>query len=154
MPWLAVFKLSIEMLYYLVGIYLSFSNILFTSFEQYNDISLNLLYLSECQHLSVLIFIEFGSQTNAHFLLVPWFQDAKKGVLFIDFPPVLQLQLKRFEYDFMRDTMVKVGSPINTYLYTLLDICSSVCKDVSSVLLFWNFTTTNTLKLRFNWHTH
>lgn len=36
------------------------------------------------------------------------FQDAKKGVLFIDFPPVLQLQLKRFEYDFMRDTMVKV----------------------------------------------
>lgn len=37
-----------------------------------------------------------------------YFQDAKKGVLFIDFPPVLQLQLKRFEYDFMRDTMVKV----------------------------------------------
>ncbi len=35
-------------------------------------------------------------------------QDAKKGVLFIDFPPVLQLQLKRFEYDFMRDVMVKV----------------------------------------------
>ncbi|KAE8714901.1 hypothetical protein F3Y22_tig00110187pilonHSYRG00224 [Hibiscus syriacus] len=30
-------------------------------------------------------------------------QDAKKG-LFTDFPPVLQLQLKRFEYDFMRDT--------------------------------------------------
>lgn len=29
-------------------------------------------------------------------------------MLFIDFPPVLQLQLKRFEYDFMRDTMVKV----------------------------------------------
>ncbi|XP_074282078.1 ubiquitin C-terminal hydrolase 12 isoform X1 [Silene latifolia] len=36
-------------------------------------------------------------------------QDAKKGVLFLDFPPVLQLQLKRFEYDFMRDTMVKVN---------------------------------------------
>ncbi|KOM53380.1 hypothetical protein LR48_Vigan09g203900, partial [Vigna angularis] len=35
--------------------------------------------------------------------------DAKKGVLFIDFPPVLQLQLKRFEYDFMRDTMVKIN---------------------------------------------
>ncbi|KAF8398034.1 hypothetical protein HHK36_016960 [Tetracentron sinense] len=34
-------------------------------------------------------------------------QDAKKGVLFSDFPPVLQLQLKRFEYDFMQDTMVK-----------------------------------------------
>ncbi|XP_024515070.1 ubiquitin carboxyl-terminal hydrolase 12 [Selaginella moellendorffii] len=36
-------------------------------------------------------------------------QDAKKGVLFIDFPPVLQLQLKRFEYDFTRDTMVKIN---------------------------------------------
>ncbi|KAJ7974826.1 Ubiquitin carboxyl-terminal hydrolase 12 [Quillaja saponaria] len=36
-------------------------------------------------------------------------QDAAKGVLFIDFPPVLQLQLKRFEYDFIRDTMVKIN---------------------------------------------
>eukprot|EP00249_Psilotum_nudum_P018816 c26973_g2_i1 orf=2-2626(-) len=36
-------------------------------------------------------------------------QEARKGVLFIDFPPVLQLQLKRFEYDFMRDTMVKLN---------------------------------------------
>lgn len=36
-------------------------------------------------------------------------QDAKKGVLFDDFPPVLQLQLKRFEYDFARDTMVKIN---------------------------------------------
>eukprot|EP00897_Mesotaenium_endlicherianum_P006819 jgi/Mesen1/6165/ME000317S05299 len=36
-------------------------------------------------------------------------QDARKGVSFLDFPPVLQLQLKRFEYDFARDTMVKVN---------------------------------------------
>ncbi|XWS57102.1 hypothetical protein CRYUN_Cryun09bG0142700 [Craigia yunnanensis] len=36
-------------------------------------------------------------------------QDARKGVLFIDFPPVLQLQLKRFEYDFIQDTMVKIN---------------------------------------------
>jgi hypothetical protein len=35
-------------------------------------------------------------------------QDARKGVLFDGLPPVLQLQLKRFEYDFQRDTMVKV----------------------------------------------
>ena len=39
-------------------------------------------------------------------------QEAKKGVLFIDFPPVLQLQLKRFEYDFSRDMMVKVVSTL------------------------------------------
>jgi ubiquitin carboxyl-terminal hydrolase 7 len=36
-------------------------------------------------------------------------QDAKKGVLFKDFPPVLQLQLKRFEYDFQNDIMVKIN---------------------------------------------
>ncbi|PIA18575.1 hypothetical protein COEREDRAFT_91001 [Coemansia reversa NRRL 1564] len=36
-------------------------------------------------------------------------QDARKGVIFESFPPVLQLQLKRFEYDFMRDAMVKIN---------------------------------------------
>ena len=36
-------------------------------------------------------------------------QDAKKGVIFESFPNVLHLQLKRFEYDFMRDTMMKVN---------------------------------------------
>lgn len=43
-------------------------------------------------------------------------QDANKGVIFESFPPVLHLQLKRFEYDFMRDTMVKVY----IYLYNLM----------------------------------
>jgi ubiquitin carboxyl-terminal hydrolase 7 len=35
-------------------------------------------------------------------------QDAKKGVIFQSFPPVLHIQLKRFEYDIQRDAMVKV----------------------------------------------
>lgn len=36
-------------------------------------------------------------------------QDAWKGVSFESFPPVLHLQLKRFEYDLQRDTMIKVS---------------------------------------------
>lgn len=36
-------------------------------------------------------------------------QDAKKGVVFQSFPPVLHLQLKRYEYDFNRDMMVKIN---------------------------------------------
>ncbi|KAI9491534.1 hypothetical protein BDB00DRAFT_874264 [Zychaea mexicana] len=36
-------------------------------------------------------------------------QDAKKGVIFESFPPVLHLQLKRFEYDINRDAMVKIN---------------------------------------------
>ncbi|KAJ0400385.1 hypothetical protein ATCC90586_011510 [Pythium insidiosum] len=35
-------------------------------------------------------------------------QDAKKGVRFLSFPPVLNIQLKRFEYDPMRDGMIKI----------------------------------------------
>ncbi|KAF9438450.1 hypothetical protein BGZ76_007843 [Entomortierella beljakovae] len=36
-------------------------------------------------------------------------QDAKKGVIFETLPPVLHLQLKRFEYDMERDAMVKIN---------------------------------------------
>ncbi|KAJ3105715.1 hypothetical protein HDU97_007692 [Phlyctochytrium planicorne] len=36
-------------------------------------------------------------------------QDAKKGVIFTQFPPVLHMQLKRFEYDIERDAMVKIN---------------------------------------------
>jgi ubiquitin carboxyl-terminal hydrolase 7 len=36
-------------------------------------------------------------------------QDAKKGVIFESFPSVLHLQLKRFEYDFQRDSMMKIN---------------------------------------------
>ncbi|KIM26035.1 hypothetical protein M408DRAFT_330816 [Serendipita vermifera MAFF 305830] len=36
-------------------------------------------------------------------------QDARKGVIFQSFPPVLHLQLKRFEYDMQRDAMVKIN---------------------------------------------
>lgn len=36
-------------------------------------------------------------------------QDARKGIIFESFPPVLHLQLKRFEYDIQRDAMVKVS---------------------------------------------
>ncbi|KAF9236379.1 hypothetical protein BU15DRAFT_50174 [Melanogaster broomeanus] len=35
-------------------------------------------------------------------------QDAKKGCIFESFPPVLHIQLKRFEYDIQRDAMVKI----------------------------------------------
>lgn len=37
------------------------------------------------------------------------FQDAKKGVIFMSFPDVLHLQLKRYEYDIRKNTMVKLN---------------------------------------------
>lgn len=36
-------------------------------------------------------------------------QDANKGVIFMSFPDVLHLQLKRFEYDFVKDSMTKIN---------------------------------------------
>ena len=36
-------------------------------------------------------------------------QDAKKGVLFKSLPPVLELHLRRFEYDFASDQMAKIN---------------------------------------------
>ncbi|CAD6570825.1 MAG: hypothetical protein TREMPRED_006048 [Tremellales sp. Tagirdzhanova-0007] len=36
-------------------------------------------------------------------------QDAKKGVIFKAFPPVLHLQLRRFEYDIEKDALVKIN---------------------------------------------
>lgn len=36
-------------------------------------------------------------------------QDAVKGVVFESLPPVLHLQLKRYDYDWMRDTEVKIN---------------------------------------------
>jgi ubiquitin carboxyl-terminal hydrolase 7 len=40
-------------------------------------------------------------------------QDAEKGVAFTAFPPVLQLQLKRYDYDVAREQMVKLGDRLD-----------------------------------------
>lgn len=39
----------------------------------------------------------------------PHLQEAKKGVIFLSCPPVLHLQLMRFQYDPMTDTNVKIN---------------------------------------------
>ena len=49
-----------------------------------------------------------GFVSHLCFALFPW-QEAKKGVIFAKFPPVLHLQLMRFQYDPMTDTNVKIN---------------------------------------------
>lgn len=46
-------------------------------------------------------------RTDSHGL-----QDAVKGLKFESLPPVLQLHLRRFDYDYQRDTMLKVGGGV------------------------------------------
>ncbi|KAJ2597215.1 ubiquitin-specific protease ubp15 [Coemansia sp. RSA 1721] len=78
--------------------------------ENYYDISLN---VKGCKTLrdsfSNYCEVETLDGENKYQAEGYGLQDARKGVIFESFPPVLQLQLKRFEYDFMRDAMVKIN---------------------------------------------
>ncbi|KAG5646658.1 hypothetical protein DXG03_002648 [Asterophora parasitica] len=78
--------------------------------EEFNDIQLNVkdmrnLYESFKDYVAV----EMLDGENKYQAEGLGLQDAKKGIIFESFPPVLHLQLKRFEYDIQRDAMVKIN---------------------------------------------
>ncbi|CAO3638238.1 unnamed protein product [Mucor fragilis] len=78
--------------------------------EDYYDIQLN---VKGCKNLEEsfrdYIMEETLEGDNKYMAEGYGLQDAKKGVIFESLPPVLHLQLKRFEYDMMRDMMVKIN---------------------------------------------
>lgn len=78
--------------------------------EEFYDIQLN---VKGCRDLKEsfeeYIREELLEKENKYMAEGHGLQDAKKGVIFEAFPPVLQIQLKRFDYDMHRDTMVKVS---------------------------------------------
>ncbi|KAI9659775.1 MAG: hypothetical protein M1829_006537 [Trizodia sp. TS-e1964] len=53
--------------------------------------------------------VEVMDGENKYFAEGFGLQDANKGVIFESFPQVLHLQLKRFEYDVMNDSMTKIN---------------------------------------------
>ncbi|GAA5807685.1 hypothetical protein MFLAVUS_001059 [Mucor flavus] len=99
--------------------------------EDYYDIQLN---VKGCKNLTDsfddYITVETLEGDNKYMAEGHGLQDAKKGVIFESFPPVLHLQLKRFEYDFMRDTMVKINDRHEFPAEINLDkYCSTADKD-------------------------
>lgn len=78
--------------------------------EEFYDIQLN---VKGCQDLKKsfedYVQEEILEKENKYMAEGHGLQDAKKGVIFESFPPVLQIQLKRFEYDMTKDTMIKVN---------------------------------------------
>ncbi|KAI9259633.1 hypothetical protein BDA99DRAFT_513772 [Phascolomyces articulosus] len=78
--------------------------------EDYYDIQLN---VKGCKNLEEsfkdYIAVETLEGDNKYMAEGHGLQDAKKGVIFESFPPVLHLQLKRFEYDIQKDAMVKIN---------------------------------------------
>lgn len=78
--------------------------------EDFWDIQLNVKNLNNLtQSFQNYIEVELMSGENQYAAQDYGLQDAKKGVIFESFPNVLHLQLKRFEYDFNYDQLVKIN---------------------------------------------
>ncbi|KAI9003728.1 hypothetical protein BC832DRAFT_621755 [Gaertneriomyces semiglobifer] len=78
--------------------------------EDFYDIQLNVKGCTDLRaSFADYIAVETLDGDNKYMAEGYGLQDAKKGVIFTEFPPILHLQLKRFEYDFMRDAMVKIN---------------------------------------------
>jgi ubiquitin carboxyl-terminal hydrolase 7 len=81
--------------------------------EEFWDLQLNVKGFKDLRaSFENLIAVEMMDGENQYRAEGHGLQDAEKGVAFQTFPPVLHMQLKRFEYDFNRDAIVKV------FLYT------------------------------------
>ncbi|KAK4509311.1 AMP-binding domain-containing protein [Mucor velutinosus] len=78
--------------------------------EEFYDIQLN---VKGCRNLKEsfeeYIREEILEKENKYMAEGQGLQDAKKGVIFEAFPPVLQIQRKRFDYDMNKNAMVKVN---------------------------------------------
>ncbi|KAK7043601.1 ubiquitin-specific protease ubp15 [Paramarasmius palmivorus] len=78
--------------------------------EDFNDIQLNVKGLKNLyESFKDYVQVETLDGENKYQAEGFGLQDAKKGIIFESFPPVLHLQLKRFEYDIQRDAMVKIN---------------------------------------------
>ncbi|KAJ3479232.1 hypothetical protein NLI96_g9207 [Meripilus lineatus] len=78
--------------------------------EEFNDIQLNVKGMKNLyESFKDYVQVETLDGENKYQAEGYGLQDAKKGIIFQSFPPVLHLQLKRFEYDIQRDAMVKIN---------------------------------------------
>ncbi|SCU98847.1 LAMI_0F16468g1_1 [Lachancea mirantina] len=78
--------------------------------EEFWDIQLNVKNLKGLKEsFENYVEVEIMDGENQYAAQNFGLQDAKKGVVFEYLPPVLHLQLKRFEYDFNYDQLVKIN---------------------------------------------
>lgn len=97
--------------------------------EDFWDLQLNIKNFKNLQEsFDNYIEMELMNGENQYAAQDYGLQDAQKGVIFESFPPVLHLQLKRFEYDFNYDQMVKVNDKYE--FPETIDLSPFVDKDV------------------------
>lgn len=78
--------------------------------EDFWDLQLNVKNLKGLEaSFKNYIEIELMNGENQYAAQGHGLQDAKKGVIFESFPSILHLQLKRFEYDFNYDQLIKIN---------------------------------------------
>ena len=78
--------------------------------EKFLDLQLNVKGLKDLyESFDKYVEVETLSGDNQYDAESYGKQDAKKGIIFRSFPPVLQLQLKRFEYNYYTDSMHKIN---------------------------------------------
>jgi ubiquitin carboxyl-terminal hydrolase 7 len=89
--------------------------------EHFYDLSLNVKGMPTLlKSFENYIEVEMLTGSNQYRAEKFGLQDARKGSRFIKFPPVLQMQLKRFEYDPYQDQMVKVCACVCVSVFVLL----------------------------------
>jgi len=90
--------------------------------ESFYDLSLNVKGCKDIyESFDKYVEVEMLDKDNKYHADGHGLQDARKGVKFVKFPPVLHLQLKRFEYEPMKETMVKVNDRYQFYQQIDLD---------------------------------
>jgi len=88
----------------------SFFSFFFLFLDVVPDIQLNVKGLKNLKEsFDNYVLVETLEGDNKYYAEGHGLQEAKKGVIFKKFPPVLHLQLKRYEYDMMKDAMVKIN---------------------------------------------
>lgn len=105
--------------------------------EDFWDIQLNVKGMKDLEaSFKDYIQVEMLEGENQYQATGYGLQDAKKGVVFQSFPPVLHLQLKRYEYDFNRDMMVKIN---DRYEFPLEIDLSPFLEDGSDMSESWQY---------------
>jgi len=109
--------------------------------ETYLDLQLNVKGCKDVmQSFEQYIEVETLEGENQYQAEGHGLQDAKKGSIFLSFPPVLMLHLKRFEYDIQRDVMYKINDryefPLEMDLTRFLDPSSDSIHEDNTYCLF------------------
>jgi ubiquitin carboxyl-terminal hydrolase 7 len=106
--------------------------------EDFWDIQLNVKGLKNIQEsFENYVELELMDGDNKYDASGFGLQDAEKGVIFENFPDVLHIQLKRYEYDFETDNMVKIHDRYE--FFSEIDLKPYISKNSETFNGDWNY---------------